>query len=320
MGDLNPPAAWVASAAAPVSSVALSSPGRIEGQSDTVDVGAAIDGVIQSVRVREGQAVVRNQVLAELDCRDLESALPVAQAEADSHRQAKERLLRGSRSEEREAAAQKTAAAKAVSVQAAAQMERSRTLVASDLISRVAFEEATRNATVAEAEYQQAVRQEQLVNAGALPEEVGRADAEIRGAEDRIQLAQDKLDKCVVRSPINGTVLRVMLHEGESFALVAPRPVVTIANLSGRRVRAEVDERDVGRVHIGQRVTVSSDAYSGRRFTGVVTRLAVVMGRKSVLTGDPVDKIDRDILEVIAQLDAATTLPVGLRVIVEFAP
>jgi hypothetical protein len=38
-----------------------------------------------------------------------------------------------------------------------------------------------------------------------------------------------------------------------------------------------------------------------------------------VLTGDPADKSDRDILEVIAQLDhAANALPVGLRVTVEF--
>ena len=43
------------------------------------------------------------------------------------------------------------------------------------------------------------------------------------------------------------------------------------------------------------------------------------MGRKSVLTGDPVDKSDRDILEVVAELEpAATVLPVGLRVTVKF--
>jgi HlyD family secretion protein len=303
---------------APVASIALASPGRIEGLSDAIDVGGAVDGVIRSIHVREGQRVVRGQVLAELDCRDLESALPIAQAEADSLRQVRERLMRGSRTEEREAAAQNTAAAKAILAQASAVLERNRTLVATDSISKVAYEETMRNASVAQAEYQKALRHEQLVNAGPLPEEVGRANADLQAAEQRIKLADEKLGKCVIHAPMDGTILRVLLREGESFALVSPRPVFTMANISGRRVRAEVDERDVGRVRIGQRVRASSEAYSGRTFTGTVTRLAIEMGRKSVLTGDPADKADRDILEVTAQLDGATELPVGLRVTVEF--
>jgi HlyD family secretion protein len=304
--------------ASPPASIALASPGRIEGQSDPIDVGGAIDGIIQSIRVREGERVARGQVLAELDCRELQSALPIVQAEAESLRQTRERLLRGSRTEEREAAAQKTVAAKAVFEQASTLLNRNRGLVASDSISRVAYEETLRNATVAEAEYRQAQRHEQVINAGPLPEEIARADADLNAAEERIKLAQERVAKCVIRAPIDGTILRVMLREGESFALISPRPVLRMGNIAGRRVCAEVDERDVGRVRVGQRVMISSDAYSGRRFSGSVTRLATVMGRKSVITGDPADKSDRDILEVIAQLQGATELPVGLRVTVEF--
>ena len=59
--------------AQPAISIALASPGRIEGQSDSIDVGGGIDGVIRLIRVREGQRVGRGQILAELDCR----ALPI---------------------------------------------------------------------------------------------------------------------------------------------------------------------------------------------------------------------------------------------------
>jgi HlyD family secretion protein len=302
-----------------IDSVTLASPGRIEGKSDSIEVGAAIDGVIQSIPVREGEQVTQGQVVAVLDCRDLQSVLPVARAEAESLRQVRERLLRGSRDEERAAAAQKTAAVKAVLAQASAQLERNRKLAESDLISRDAYDQIRRDAEVAEAQYQGAKHAEELVNAPALPEEVARADSDYQAALERITLAEEKLGKCSVRAPADGTILRILLRPGESFALVSPRPVLTIADLSGRRVRAEVDERDVGKVHVGQRILVSSEAFSGRRFGGKVTRLSSVMGRKSVLTGDPADKSDRDILEVIAQLDpAATALPIGLRVTVEF--
>src|SRR5712691_3469513 len=159
-------------------SIALASPGRIEGNSDSIEVGAAIDGLMQSVPVREGQWVKRGQLVAELDCRDLRSVLPVARAEAESLRQARERLLRGSRPEERETAAQKTAAAKAVLAQASGQLERNRKLAESDLISRDAYDQIHRDAEVAEAQYQGAKHAEELVNASPLPEEVARADAD----------------------------------------------------------------------------------------------------------------------------------------------
>src|SRR5437899_4184155 len=67
----------------PIDSVALASPGRIEGKSDSIEVGAAIDGVIQAIPVKEGQEVKQGQVVAEIDCRDLQSVLPVARSEAE---------------------------------------------------------------------------------------------------------------------------------------------------------------------------------------------------------------------------------------------
>ncbi len=173
---------------------------------------------------------------------------------------------------------------------------------------------------MAEAEFQRAKRNEELVNAEPLVEDLARADADLRAANERIKLAEEKLAKCLVRAPIDGVILRILLRKGESFALVSPRPLLSMADVSGRRVRAEVDERDVDKVRMGTPVVVHSEAYSGRRFPGTVTHVAAVMGRKSVLTGDPVDKSDRDILEVTAQLDpAANALPLGLRVTVEFA-
>jgi multidrug resistance efflux pump len=298
--------------------IVLASPGRVEARSDVVNVGAATDGLIRSIRVVEGQVVKRGAVLAELACDDLKSSLAVANANRDSLMETRVRVERGSRPEEREAAAQKTAAAKAVLDQATAQLGRISKLYASQEVSRQTFEEARRDQEVAQAQYQQAQRNQELVNAGPLPEDLARADANLDAAEGEIKLAQDKLDKCVVRAPIDGAVLRVLMREGESFGLVSPRPLFTMADVSGRRVRAEVDEDDIAKVHVGQKLLVSADAFGRRTFSGVVTRLADVMGRKSVETGDPAQKADRDILEVTADLNQATALPVGLRVTVQF--
>ena len=317
--DLASPKNRTMSARSHSGAIALASPGRIEGRSELVNVGAAIDGVVRAIHVKEGQLVHRGDVLAELGCSDLQSSLQVASANRDSLKETRLRLQRGSRPEEREAAAQKTAAARAVREQATAQLNRMSKLYEAQEISRLAFEEAQRDRDVAEAQFQQAQRNEDLVNAPALPEELARADADVNAAEAGIKLAEDKLSKCVVRAPITGSVLRVLLREGESFGLLAARPLFTMADVSSRRVRAEVDENDIANVHVGQKLLVSADAFGGRVFSGVVTELANVMGRKSVVTGDPAQKADRDILEVTADLDQpSNALPIGLRVTVQF--
>jgi multidrug resistance efflux pump len=299
--------------------VVLACPGRIEGRSDVVNVGAATDGLVRVVHVKEGQIVHQGEVLAELGCSDLKPAVQVAMANRDGVKDARIRLQRGSRWEEREVASQKTDAALAIREQASTQLARMSKLYQAAEVSRLTFEEAQRDRDVADAQLQQAHSNEELINAGPLPEEVARANADLRSAEAGINLAEDKLDKCVVRAPINGTILRVLLRDGESFGVLSPSPLFTIADTSGRRVRAEVDENDIARVYVHQKVLVSADAYSHRTFSGVVTQLAKLMGRESVVTGDPAQKADRDILEVMVDLDEqANALPIGLRVTVQF--
>jgi multidrug resistance efflux pump len=193
------------------------------------------------------------------------------------------------------------------------------TLYQKEVIPRDLFEQAKRDYEVAQANYQSSRADQALVESKLLPEEKARADAEVTAAEENVRVATEKLQKCTVRAPISGTVLRIMARVGESYSTLSPRPLFSLADDSIRRVRAEVDERDVGKVKLGQRAIISADGFPGRRFDGRVIELSQVMGRKSVLSGDPAEKADRDILEVIIELDqSAKELPIGLRVTAQY--
>src|SRR5216684_3365594 len=127
------------------------------------------------------------------------------------------------------------------------------------------------------------------------------------------------MQKCSILAPIDGTVLRVFARRGESFSTVTPRPLFSIADTSSRHIKAEIDERDVDKVSIGQKVVIRADALEGKRLNGSVVRISAMMGRKSISTGDPSDKSDRDILEAVIGLEDNTrSLPIGLRVTVQF--
>lgn len=299
--------------------VVFAAPGRVEGLSDTINVGAATDGVVKAVYVTEDQFVKRGTLLADIACDDLNAALQASLAEADAARQARLRLLRGARKEERQVAAHKTAAAQAMLVEAKAQLERQRILYNGGEISAVDYDRANRDFGVAKAQFQATLRTQRLVSASPLPEDKARADAEVLAAEDRVREAQERINKCAILAPIDGTVLQVDAKPGESFSTVTPRSLFKIADASGRRVKAEIDERDVGKITIGQRAMISAEGLTGERLTGVLTNVSAVMGKKSVFTDDPADKLDRDVLEATVALSAdAKSLPIGLRVTVQF--
>jgi ABC exporter DevB family membrane fusion protein len=171
----------------------------------------------------------------------------------------------------------------------------------------------------AEAQARAAGEREALINAPALPEEIGRAEADVRSAEQRLQQAQARFEKCTVRAPMTATVLRCHKKAGEAVSTVFPEPIVSVMDTSRIRVRAEVDERDIGRVRPGQKVMVIGESFADTPFPGRVAGIGAIMGRKRVLTGDPAEKSDRDILEVLADIDSKDErLIVGLRVTVQF--
>src|SRR5690348_4533191 len=299
--------------------VIFASPGRVEGASETTQVGAAADGVLKAVYVKEGQFVKRGTLLAEIACDDLQASLQTVLAETDGAREAKARLLHGARDEEKKIASDKTAAARATFEEAKSRLDMQRALYQKQQNSKAAYDQALRDRDVADANLQAAVRTEELLAAPPLQEDTARAEAEVMAAEGRVKTVQERIGKCSIMAPIDGTVLRVYARRGESFSTVTPRPLFSLADTSARHIRAEIDERDVDRVSLGQGALIEADALDGKKLKGPVASISGTMGRKSISTGDPADKSDRDVLEAVIDLeDSSRPLPIGLRVTVQF--
>jgi multidrug resistance efflux pump len=132
--------------------------------------------------------------------------------------------------------------------------------------AELAVERAKEQQDTAEAQLAQ-------VKVGASPEEIAAAEAAIQQAEAALKKAEVALERTEVRAPLGGTVGMVQLRENE---LVAPgQPLVTIGDLGTLRVETtDLDEIDVARVDLGQKVDVTFDALPDRVFTGRVARIS----------------------------------------------
>ena len=90
--------------------------------------------------------------------------------------------------------------------------------------------------------------------------------------------AKIALDDTVVKSPINGTVISRPVEVGQvisspTSAFGEGSILMTMADLSKVRVRALVDEIDVGKVSIGQSVSIKVAAYRDKEFIGKVSKI-----------------------------------------------
>ena len=135
---------------------------------------------------------------------------------------------------------------------------------------------------------------------------------------DSSVIRRAKREKTRLRAPYDGTVLGVTARSGELTVASPEAVLVTFGDLSGLKVRAEVEERDATKIKVGQRIVVRADAYPEREFEGKVTLIGSALGNPRINTRGPRRPNDVEVLEVQADLDGTPPLLTGMRVDVFF--
>ena len=117
---------------------------------------------------------------------------------------------------------------------------------------------------------------------GPREERVAAAAAEVKLAEAELAKAQWRLNNCVVRAPISGTILRKNAEEGNIVipgAFNGSFSLCEMADLSDLEVELYIQERDVSRVFQGQKCRVRAEAFPDRIYHGYVSRLMPIADR-----------------------------------------
>jgi HlyD family secretion protein len=127
---------------------------------------------------------------------------------------------------------------------------------------------------VAQANYKRA---EELVEIGGYSIQqldTARENYEVARTNYESKLAD--LGDYTITTPISGIVIGKPLEEGQTVVqgISAAQVMMKIADLTEMQIEADVDETDIGKVKVGQNVTFTIDTYSGKTFTGTVTKIS----------------------------------------------
>ena len=198
-----------------------------------VSVGARVSGQIKTLEIKLGDQVEQGQLLAQIDSRDQENA--VLQAEA-SMAQIKAQIT-----------------SKQSSLKRATQtLDRQTTLGKRDLTTSDLLESAEAEVKMIEADLE-------------------ALQAQLSSAEVSVANAKVALERTQITSPIKGTVVAVVVKEGQTVNASQQAPtIVKIADLSTMIVKAEISEADVMKVKAGQEASFTTLGAPGQPFEAVV--------------------------------------------------
>ncbi len=305
-------------APAPQPTWAASATGRVEPKSGEVRISADVPGRIVNIAAELNDRVQAGDLLVRLDDDDATTKVAAAKAEEQVRvRERNEEDARGLQLERRNAEDAVAAAERSVF---AAQQEFDDAL--DEKRKKNGPQEAVDAARAKLADARKALDEKKsaltttLAKSGMplptrLESALTVARAELLGAELGVEHTR-------VRAPFDATVLNITAKEGEIATPSPENTLLVVGDLSSMKVRAEVEERDAAKIHVGQRVVVRADAYPDQDFEGRVSSIAQSLSQPNIVSRGPRRPNDVEVLEALVDLDGLPPLLTGMRVDVFF--
>jgi len=244
-------------------------------------VSPKVSGMIVKLNIEEGVHVKKDDVLAELESVDYKADYQHCRAAADSAWQKFIELYNGNREQEVRQAKADLEEMEATRKQLYLDWNRSNKLTGGALADRD-YEQAESLYRAMDRRVEKMRAAYSLMLEGARIERIEAAWADAVLAEADAAKAKWKLDNCLVRAPVSGTILS---KEAEIGNLVNPiafngsYSLCKMANLSEMEVDLSIEERDVAKIFKGQRCKVRAEAYPELVYEGVVSRLMPMADR-----------------------------------------
>jgi HlyD family secretion protein len=300
---------WVASA-----------PGRLEPKGGELRIGAQANGRLVDVYAKLNDKVIAGDLLARIDDEDLQTRLVAAEAEVSVRKRERDGETVTGQAKDRRSA--DDVAANAERAWFNARRELDRVLIArraGSLTDDDATKARTALLTARDKLDAERANVRKVHGQSGMPLQT-RLESALATARAELSQVETAIQRTRVRAVADGTVLQVIGKVGETVAPSPDLALLTVGDMTSLRARAELEERDVSKVRVGQTVVVRSDAFPGRDFTGKVVIVAQALAPPRLASRGPRRPTDVDVLDVQIDIDGDTPLMPGMRVDAFFAP
>jgi len=228
-----------------------------------VEIGSQITGTVDEVSVKEGQHVTKGQILVTLEARELKGAVfqaqgGVSQAEARM-RQLGELTLPSARQTLKET--------QATSLNAQQSYDRTSDLERKGFATHVALDEARKNLDVARTQVRTSELQVYTANSGGSDYVMGQT--QLSQARGNLDTAVSRLGYATILAPRDGILITRSVERGT--VVQAGKALLVLAPAGETQLVLQIDERNLGKIALGQAALASADAYPDQRFAAAIS-------------------------------------------------
>lgn len=251
---------------------------------EKADVVSPLNYEIIDIKVKEGDIVQKDQVLAVLDSEELEKQIATEENQIQLAQMEQQEKLKTAQVEYEKALLSVTELEKSYN--------QNKELLENDIITQEAFEKTENSLKEAK---------KNLESYNAVDGKIVLTAAEIKSIEiQKQELAKKKedLDKVYIKSPIDGTVTRVNVNLGRyAKDTENEKAMFVVENLNKLQMKVSVSEFDIGKIKTGQEAEIYSDVMASEAAKGVVARISPTAEQKESNAMERVIPVVIDITE-----------------------
>ena len=251
---------------------------------EKAEVVSPLNYEIIDIRVKEGDIVQKDQVLAVLDSEELEKQIASEGNQIELSQLQLDEKLKSLQIEYDKALINIAELEKSY--------EQNKELLENDIITKEAFDKIENSLTEAK---------KGLESFSVSDGKITASSAELKSIQiqkQELDKKREDMEKIYIKSPIDGTVTRVNVNLGRyAKDTENEKSMFVVENLDKLQMKVSVSEYDIGKIKIGQEVEIFSDVAGDEKASGVVSRISPTAEQKDNNTMERVIPVVIDITE-----------------------
>lgn len=281
----------------------ISGVGVVEASSDNISIGTPINRVVDKVQAVVGMKVNKGDVLLQLEDQDLKADLAARQVAYEIALAQLKKLEDLPRHEDVVASEAALKSSQIELQQAKDQYERVQGLQDSRALSLQEINRRRFNYEQAEAKWEEVKANLNKIKAGAWKPDLEIAKLEVQQAKTGIERVQADIQRTIIRSPLDGKVLQVRVHEGEFPATVSVNgPLMIVGNVEEIYLKVSINQFDAPFFRSSAPAVAFFRGNARIEFPLEFVRLEPFLVNKQNLTNDIMEKVDTRVLQVIYRI------------------
>jgi HlyD family secretion protein len=276
--------------------------GTVEPKSGNINIGLPFNRIVKQINVAVNDRIKKGTVLFQLENQDLKANLQVKKRELEVASAELGKLKSLPRQEDLIAAKEALKKAQADFNQSKALHDMVAALPNPRSLSKEESDKRLYQYHAAEAELRTKEAEYDKVKMGAWKPDLEIGEQRVEQAKSSLEAADAELQRTFVKAPIDGTVLQIKIHEGETPSSDLSKMMMVVGDTAGLHLRVSIDQYDVPFFQPKARAIAYRQGIHSVEYPLEFVLIEPFMVPKKYLTNAASEKVDTQILEVLYKI------------------